>query len=239
MRLHRFNVVQPLGEEVVIDEVSLINQWTKVFRYTVGDFVILFNGDGNDYCYSITSVSKNSCTLRKEKTSSSTLPTKKTYLFLAVIKKDHFELVAQKATELGVTDIVPLITERTEKKPLDMRRLTLITKEASEQSGRGDVLTIHEPVALTAINIFLAEKDIPSTRTFATTLFGRPVQEILLDKPASSNIPSAFIIGPEGGWTDAEEKFLADSTFVRISFGATTLRAETAGIVSSFLSTLI
>jgi 16S rRNA (uracil1498-N3)-methyltransferase len=239
MRLHRFNVVQPLGEEVVIDEVSLINQWTKVFRYTAGDFVILFNGDGNDYCYSITVVSKHSCTLRRESSSPSVIPTKKTYLYLAIIKKDHFELAAQKATELGITDIVPLITERTEKKPLDLRRLSLITKEASEQSGRGDVLVIHEPVTLTAITEHLQNNSITIERTFATTLFGTPVNQVIKNSNVTSSTPCAFIVGPEGGWTDAEELFLEKNSFVRISFGATTLRAETAGIVSSFLSTLL
>jgi hypothetical protein len=47
MRLHRFYVLQPLGEEVVIDDVSLVNQWTKVFRYQLSNFVILFNGNGD------------------------------------------------------------------------------------------------------------------------------------------------------------------------------------------------
>ncbi len=238
MRLHRFNVVQPLGEEVVIDEVSLVNQWTKVFRYTVGDFVILFNGDGNDYCYSLLTISKYSCTLKKESVSPSIIPTKKTYLFLAIIKKDNFELVAQKATELGITDILPLITERTEKKPLDMRRLTLITKEASEQSGRGDVPTIHEPVALKEISVALLQHHISSDRTFATTLFGQPLREIFINNHSNST-PCAFLIGPEGGWTDKEETFLEENSFVRISLGNTTLRAETAGIVCSFLSTMV
>ncbi len=239
MRLHRFNVVQPLGEEVVIDEVSLINQWTKVFRYTVGDFVILFNGDGYDYCYSLTSVSKNSCILRKESSSPSIVTAKKTYLYLAIIKKDHFELVAQKATELGITDIVPLITERTERKPLDLRRLSLITKEAAEQSGRGDVLTLHEPISLHNITEELLKYGVSKERTFATTLLGKPVWEVLLDSPMRSDKPCAFIIGPEGGWTENEEKFLETNSFVRISFGPMTLRAETAAIVSSFLSTLV
>jgi 16S rRNA (uracil1498-N3)-methyltransferase len=238
MRLHRFNVVQPLGEDVVIDDVSLINQWTKVFRYKVGDFVILFNGDGNDYSYSLESISQKSCALRKQSSSPSHIPTKKTYLYLAIIKKDAFELVAQKATELGITDIVPLISDRTEKKPLDLRRLGLITKEASEQSGRGDVITIHNPVTLAAISGSLSTNAVEPSRTFATTLFGVPIAG-LLTSVSDTSTPSAFIVGPEGGWTEAEELFLKEQNFTCISLGTTTLRAETAGIVSSFLSSLL
>lgn len=237
MRLHRFNVVQPLGEDVVINDVSLVNQWTKVFRYKIGDFVILFNGDGNDYSYCLTQISQKSCTLTKQSSSPSIIPTKKTYLYLAIIKKDLFELVVQKASELGVTCVIPLISERTEKKSLDMRRLSLISKEASEQSGRGDVLSISSPVSLEEITSHLEENSISPSQTFAATLFGLPVTEILQQNVKRDTV--AFIIGPEGGWTDAEEHFLEEKNFTRISLGATTLRAETAGIVSSFLSTLL
>ncbi len=241
MRLHRFYVVQPLGEEVVIDDVSLVSQWTKVFRYRESDFVILFNGDGNDYCYSITCVTKNNCTLRreKEKTRPSFIPTKKTYLYVATIKKDLFELVTQKATELGVTDIVPLLTERTEKKQLDVVRLNRIIKEASEQSGRGDLTVLHEPIPLTGISAHLSLHNVVPARTFATTLLGRTFLEILQNKSPDENTACAFIIGPEGGWTGEEELFLEKQTFIRISLGATTLRAETSAIVSAFLSTLL
>ncbi len=239
MRLHRFYVSQPLGEEVVIDDVSLVNQWTKVFRYNVGDFVNLFNGDGNDYTYSIDSVSKKQCTLAKQSSSPVYMPTKKTYLYLAVIKKNNFELVVQKATELGITDIVPFISERTEKKQLDTRRLQLITKEASEQSGRGDILTIHESIPFALLVEDLQHKKIASDRTFIATIHGNPLNEILCTTSSSSNSPCAFIIGPEGGWNDVEEAYCKDANFIGVSLGKTVLRAETAAIVSSFLSVIV
>ena len=118
MRLHRFYVLQPLGEEVVIDDVSLINQWTKVFRYQEGNFVVLFNGDGYDYHYSLTSVTKKTCVLTRTKQTPSYIPKQKITLCLPVIKKDNFELAVQKATELGVTKIIPILSEHSEKKNL-------------------------------------------------------------------------------------------------------------------------
>ncbi len=241
MRLHRFYVAQPLGEEVVIEDVSLINQWTKVFRYTEGDFVILFNGDGFDYSYSLVSVSKNSCSLVTQSSSPVYVPNKKTFLYLAIIKKDNFEVVVQKATELGVTDIMPLISERTEVKQLDTRRLRIIIKEAAEQSGRGDIPTLHEQVNYKDIKEHLTHNNVEASRTFVTTLFGKPVLEMVTNfnkNNTAKSSPLAFVVGPEGGWTDVEEKFIVENNFIPASLGATTMRAETAGIVSSFLSTL-
>ena len=139
MRLHRFYVSQPLGEEVVIEDSLTIKQWLKVFRYDVGDFVILFNGDGYDYSYSLQTITKQSCTLARKKHDVSYLPTKKITLCLSLIKKDNFELVVQKATELGVSTIIPIITSRSEKKNLSFERLEKIVREASEQCGRGDI----------------------------------------------------------------------------------------------------
>ena len=120
MRLHRFYVEQPLGEEVVIDDVSTIKQWAKVFRYSQGDFVILFNGDGKDYHYVLEVLTQKECTLARVKSASAYIPSKKTYLYLSIIKKDNFEMVVEKASELGVTDIVPIISRFTEKKNDDL-----------------------------------------------------------------------------------------------------------------------
>ena len=238
MRLHRFNVVQPLGEEVVIDEVSLVNQWTKVLRYGVGDFVVLYNGDGTEYSYEIQTVSRNAYTLSLQETSPSYIPTKKSYLYLAIIKKDAFEVASKMATETGITDIIPLISSRTEQKPLDVRRLSLITKEASEQSGRGDMPVLHGAIMLDTLFASTESFAIDSKRVFVATRHGVPLQKIL-SSPVTHNEPVAFVVGPEGGWTEEEEGLFTARKCTRVSLGNTVLRAETAGAVCSFLSTLV
>jgi 16S rRNA (uracil1498-N3)-methyltransferase len=243
MRLHRFYVSQPLGEEVVIEDGLTIKQWLKVFRYDVGDFVILFNGDGYDYTYTLTETTSASCTLLLSEKKAVILSSHKSFLFLSVIKKDLFELVAQKSVEFGITDIVPLITEHTEKKNLNTERLHTIIKEATEQCRRSDLPTLHSSVTLLDSFSFLTSRKIVPENTYITTLFGKPLLEVLTKRITSSeNEPqgaTAFFVGPEGGWSDNEEGLFRNNNYTRISLGDTVLRAETAGIVTSFLSKLL
>jgi 16S rRNA (uracil1498-N3)-methyltransferase len=239
MRLHRFYVTQPLGEEVVVNDVSLVKQWTKVFRYVVGDFVILFNGDGNDFCYCIQKVTNTSCELTCTSTTPSYIPKRITYLYLPLIKKDLFELVVEKATELGITDICPLVTSRTEKKSLPIERILKIAQEASEQSGRGDVLKLHKELEFTSLSKNLQENVVSRENTLVLTREGALVTTFLKERAARTVEPLAIILGPEGGWTEGEELFFKDEGYTRISLGDTVLRAETAAIAGSFLSTLV
>lgn len=240
MRLHRFYVSQPLGEEVVIDDVSTIKQWLKVFRYTQGDFVILFNGDHNDYTYSLREASLQTCLLTLVQKTPLHVPARRSFLFLAVIKKDLFELVVEKATECGVTDIVPLITTHTEKKNLNTDRLQTIIKEASEQSGRGSLLLLHETCTLSEALDMTKALRIAPTNTFATTLFGKKIQSILKERLSLlEKMDTAFLVGPEGGWSHEEEHLFEKENLNRISLGETVLRAETAGIACALLTPLV
>jgi 16S rRNA (uracil1498-N3)-methyltransferase len=226
MRLHRFYVAQPLGEEVVIADVSIIKQWAKVFRYTKGDFVILFNGDGLDITFLIESISSKECVLSKTNQSPAYIPKKKVTLYLSLIKKDNFELAVQKATELGVSTIVPIISERSEKKDLNEDRLHKIATEAAEQCGRGDAPTILPIIELSD----LMELTPPHDVTFVLQMGGEP---ILTSELAKKHLNIGFFVGPEGGWTEKEEELFEKHNMATVSLGSTVLRAETAAIVGS------
>lgn len=231
MRLHRFYVLQPLGEEVVIDDVSQVSQWTKVFRYTEGDLVVLFNGDGNEYCYSLQTISKQSCTLIRTKTSLSYIPSKNITLYLSLIKKDNFELVAQKVTELGITSIVPILSGRSEKKNLSFERLEKILIEASEQCGRGDVPKIN-PI----VDLETALDELPSSAfSILLNMEGLPLNASL-DKFRGKDV--ALFIGPEGGWSEEDMVLFQGKNIASYSLGKTVLRAETAAIASCVLVSL-
>lgn len=231
MRLHRFYVSQPLGEEVVTTDVSLIKQWLKVFRYKEGDFVILFNGDGYDYTYSITFLSFKSSTLKKSSSEASFIPSQEITLYLSLIKKDNFELVVQKTTELGVTKIVPIISERSEKKNINKERLEKIITEASEQCGRGDV-----PVILP---ILLFKNALESISTDGVSLLftmnGTPWKKLLQEDTLRDLSLVNLFIGPEGGWSTEEEKMFEENKVIPVSLGASVLRAETAAITACAL----
>lgn len=224
MRLHRFYVEQPLGEEVVIDDVSLIKQWTKVFRYTETDFIILFNGDGTDVTYSFETITAKQCLLTKSSTATSYIPTKKITLYLSLIKKDNFELVVQKATELGVTAIIPIISERSEKKNLNEERLRKIAIEASEQCFRGDVPAISHIQKLTDVTKTIEAGGL----ALVMQMGGDTLKEVTTTETDTISI----FIGPEGGWTPQEEAVFKEIGVRSVSLAKTVLRAETAAIAA-------
>lgn len=228
MRLHRFYTLQPLGEVVVINDGSVLNQWKNVFRYTQGVLVILFNGDGYDYTYSIDSITPTSCNLTQTKCSPSYIPTKKVTLYLSLIKKDNFELVTQKVTELAVSNIVPIISERSEKKNLNFERLNKIIIEASEQCGRGDIPVVSP---ITTLSEVLEEvKNIENS--FVLQMGGTPFKNNTLEEKFKKNTNINLFIGPEGGWSVEEEALFKEKGLTCVSLGNTVLRAETAAITA-------
>lgn len=228
MRLHRFYTLQPLGEVVVINDGSVLNQWKNVFRYTQGVLVILFNGDGYDYTYSIDSITSTGCNLTQTKRSPSYIPTKKVTLYLSLIKKDNFELVTQKVTELAVSNIVPIISERSEKKNLNEDRLNKIIIEASEQCGRGDIPVVSPIITLSEV---LEEvKNIENS--FVLQMGGTPFNDSKLREKLKDSLNTNLFIGPEGGWTAEEEALFKERGLTCVSLGNTVLRAETAAITA-------
>lgn len=225
MRLHRFYVSQPLGEEVVIENVSILKQWLKVFRYTENNLVILFNGEGFDITYTIVTIASKEIKLREVSRVTSYIPTKKIKLYLSLIKKDNFEFVVQKATELEVSEIIPTLSERSEKKNINEERLIKIATEASEQCGRGDVPTIS---TITKLQEAL-ENVSTSDDVFVLQMGGITVSDISKKNP-HKNI--SLFIGPEGGWSKDEEELFKKMNVVSVSLGNTVLRAETASIAA-------
>jgi 16S rRNA (uracil1498-N3)-methyltransferase len=163
---------------------------------------------------------------------------------VALIKKDNFELLAQKATELGVNHIVPIICEHSEKRRLNMDRMKKIAVEASEQSGRGDIPVIHEITKipeLFATGILPQEKVVfhpirtdgpegPTSNGAGPT--GIPFKQYLASTSAVSF--SAFI-GPEGGFSYKEIALFKSYNVPIVSLGTQILRAETAAIAVASL----
>ena len=225
MRLHRFYVSQPLGEEVVIDDVSLVKQWIHVFRYAPGDFAILFNGDGYDHLYSLVTTSKTSCSLIRTKQSPSYIPKQQLTLCLSLIKKDAFELAVQKATELGVTRIIPMISTRSQIQNISDSRLTKIAIEASEQCGRGDIPVLLPPTDISTILNDLTDSQLP----LCINMGGTPLCDMT---HVTSSKELLIFIGPEGGWSSDVLETMKSSGIESYSLGATVLRAETAAIVA-------
>src|SRR5581483_5213857 len=150
MHVHRF--INPLslapGQLTLVDQ-SLVLQLTRVLRLHVGERIILCDGQGSEAEAEIRRISSDAVEVWVgEVRPVASEPSRFVSLACAILKRDKFEFVVQKATEVGVREIIPLITARTVKQRLRLDRLGTIAREAAEQSGRGSVPTIREPLAL-------------------------------------------------------------------------------------------
>jgi len=231
MRFHRFYIQTPITEDTFdITDRDLIHQWRSVFRYNVGSQVILFDGSGTDYLCMITSLRNLGATasvIKKTKTADVT-QRKNLWLCVALVKKDNFELVVEKATELGVNHIVPIICEHSEKRKLKMDRMQKIATESSEQSGRGDIPVIHE---ITTIQELFQNGMLPQEKiAFHPT--GIPFKQY---RDSTNQTSFATFIGPEGGFSDKEIAQFKSYNIPIVSLGTQILRTETAAIAVASL----
>jgi len=158
-------------------------------------------------------------------------------LAMTIYKFDRMEWALEKATELGVAGIAPMIARRTEKHLAEAaakraERWRRIVHEASQQARRSDVPAIHEPVALAervraaskATRIVLAEQE-------RTTTLRNAIEEAIAE--AQTEMPVLEIaIGPEGGWAPEEEALFDANGWRAVSLGPRILRAETAAIAA-------
>ena len=227
MRTHRFFIEQEILDsgEVKVADKDLIHQWQKVFRLKTGDRVILFDGTGFDYVSEFVSLDRNNIVLKiVEKKKNENIPKKEIHLFQSIIKKDKFEWVLEKGTELGVSYFHPIVSERSEKKNINFERAEKIIKEASEQSGRGDFPKISE----------LTDFEGALNNNFVSIAFHPTGDKFDKNDFEKEKILGIFI-GPEGGWSDKELEFFKEKGIKILSLGSQVLRAETAAIAVSSL----
>lgn len=236
MRLHRFHISEPVGAraELTIADADLVHQIRNVFRLKNGDSVILFDGNGSDYTCRIEAGDKHSITfIVSESSRSRYLPTRQIVLCAAVVKKDTFEWITEKATELGVSEIIPVISERSEKKALNESRLKKIIVEASEQSGRGDIPVLHPVVEM--------REYVEKNSIGGSTAVAFHIDAPIFDRArftASHDAKTYIFIGPEGGWSPDELALFHSKNIQLLSLGTQVLRAETA-VVSALSLTLL
>lgn len=229
MRLHNFFVSEKIGEKksVTITDAGLLHQFKKVFRFTPGQEVVLLDNSGNEYVSEINSLTISEAkVLIKSARENIFHPRRTITLYQSIIKKDNFEWIVQKGTELGVSKIVPIISERSEKKSLNLDRLAIIAKEACEQSGRAVLPTLSIPVTLA---------DAISDVTLPYLAFHSDGEAFSADIRGAIGRDVSILIGPEGGWSDHELSLFREKGIEIFSLGSQTLRAETASVAVSAL----
>ena len=235
MKLRRFKVAQEFirGREATLSDRSEIRHILKVLRLKAGDQVVLFDGEGKEYQATITNLSphKASFSLLHESPMRSMESPLVMILGLGLLKSSKFDWLIQKATELGVSEIVPFrslrVVPRLEEDKSRSRqpRWEKIASEAARQCGRAKVPKVH------------------SLRTFEEMLamdFEKTTKIFLWEKENQGNLRQALVaptprvvalVGPEGGFSE-EEAFQAQRAGFRpVRLGPRILRAETAGIV--------
>lgn len=233
MKLNRFfvedrdfpkKVLPPEGAEFNLVDKGLLNQWRNVLRMEACDKAILFDGKGDEALCEFVSLSKKLATFKVIEIKHGQVPSREVTLYLALIKKDNFEMVLEKATELGVTHIVPVQADRSEKKGVNYERAKKILQEASEQSGRATVPMISEIITIDRLpddTIVFDPRGQISAREYFTK---------------HTTAPVSLFIGPEGGFTDEEMDFFHKNKNIVVTTGPQILRAETAAIVALTLA---
>ena len=195
-------------------------------RKKVGDKVRLFNARDGEWLASIAEAARRSCRLEVMEQLRRPEEERGPALLFAPIKKARMELLAEKATELGVSKLVPVRTRRSIVDRVNAERLRAIVIEAAEQCERLTIPDIHELKTLeqalggwpTDHPLYVADESGG----------GRPILQAL-----EPDRPAAFLIGPEGGFEPEELAWLgALPQVVKVDLGARILRAETAAIMA-------
>ena len=214
---------------------------TKVMRLNAGDHIQIFDGNGTIASGNIVEISKHSALVQPENIEVIPNPNSQSPIIIAasIAKKDRFEWLISKCTELGVDHIYPVIFDRTVKQPGNEKKLLeryrTIALNAAKQCQRLYLPEIESPATLaqTLANI----KNQYSDTQFMIGSLDNTAEKI--DKCFSKGSPTAALIGPEGGMTDDEINYLESQGAHPIRLTSTILRIETAAIAfGSILCTL-
>ena len=234
MRAPRFFTKQPLtsGAGIAL-QGNAAQHLGRVIRARVGDTVTLFNGDGREFAATINELGKREILLTLGEASSPiTESAVHTVLGLCLSKGDRFDWAVQKATELGVGSIAPLVSDQVDFSIPENRLAKRVNHwqqvaiSASEQCGRVKVPSVTSPVPL--VNWVKTEATAEKWVLHCTD-----VGDAELPLPASSS-PSdaALLIGPEGGLTNEEVAIAVEHGFSLLQLGPRILRTETAPVVA-------
>ncbi|HNS85576.1 MAG TPA: 16S rRNA (uracil(1498)-N(3))-methyltransferase [Parvularculaceae bacterium] len=211
----------------------------NVLRREAGAALFLFNAENGEYAARVVEIDKKGALVELLEQTRSPAPEPDIELLLAPVKRSAMEMIVQKGTELGVRRFRPVMTDRTSADRLRVDRLQAIALEAAEQCGRLSVPEVAEPAPLPET---LLRWDASRALYFCDEAGDDPDQEWggrdgraapMLDVVAASDQSAAILIGPEGGFSPDERKWLRAVPYVTaVTLGPRILRADTAAIVA-------
>ena len=237
MRVSRLYCDQPLGEDLICQLIGERHHYlTQVLRAAVGNQVNLFNNNGQEYCYQIETIDKKSTDLSYQHTVSTIAESAyKIALYLAVTKSQSISFGIQKAVEVGVHSIYPVITDRSnytvKSAAAKVKHWQSIVYSSAEQCGRCLLPELHLPTKLADLRP-LAHTELIALTPAASHSFS--------DCLKSSKYPAlGLLIGPEGGFSEIDKVIFQQHGFTAAHLGARILRTETAVVGALIMSQVI
>ncbi|GAB2837002.1 RsmE family RNA methyltransferase [Ferruginibacter profundus] len=216
--------------EVVLDE-DTSKHVVQVLRMKIGEQLQLTNGKGNLFTAEITGDNRKKCAVTVIKKSGIANHKPAISIAISLVKNNtRFEWFLEKATEIGVTEIIPLICERTEKTAFKFDRMKSILVSAMLQSQQTWLPVLHEPVKFATL-ISKSQQE----QKFIAHCEDENNKVSLAAQLLNSATSKLILIGPEGDFTREEIETALKNNFVPVALGDTRLRAETAGIVAATL----
>ena len=220
----------PSQKEIGLDE-DTSRHIVQVLRMKEGERLNLTDGKGNLIEAEISEAHKKHCSVTVINSRLTSHFSRKIIIAISLLKNtSRFEWFLEKATEIGVTEIIPLICERTEKQKFRYERMKGICISAMLQSQQTWLPELHEPKQFS----HLAIEQPDNTQKFIAHCASGERKTLRSSLRAEQN-KSLILIGPEGDFTKDEIELALQNDFTPISLGETRLRTETAGIVSATL----
>jgi len=223
-------------QEIVLDD-DTSRHVIQVLRMKKGDRLNLTDGKGNILTTTIDDDHKKHCVVKVQGAKYKEQEKRKILIAISLLKNaNRFEWFLEKATEIGVNEIIPLVCERTEKEKFRHDRLQAILISAMLQSQQCWLPVLHEPIAYELL--FRQEEVVNTAQKFIAHCIAD--EKANLSDLVNESLPSQIIlIGPEGDFTKEELDMALGHHFLPVSLGDTRLRAETAGVVAASLLRLV
>lgn len=230
------------GQTISIDG-DQAHYLSRVMRLAAGDAVRVFNGRDGEFAAKIVEAGKSTVRLELGERTREQATVPDVWLLFAPLKKDRTDFVVEKAVELGVGEIRPVLTERTNSENVRVDRLGRLAVEAAEQTERLDVPPVREAQKLSALLTEWPQGRVLIFADEAGDETGRPwggdegrAKPLATALAEMADGPAAILIGPEGGFSPAERARLRALPFVRaVGLGPRILRAETAAVAALVL----
>jgi len=230
----RIFVNKPISANLMIYIKTKQHHFLKnVLRVQINDYVNVFDGISGEWESRVSSINRDNIVLQVLKKSRDIIKSQDIWLVFAPIKSHRMSLAVQKATELGVSKIFPCMTEYTNNRTVKIKSLQDNIIEAAEQSDRMDIPSISKEQDIQSLlstwpedrKLLYCDEKIKNKKN---------IIDILL-KLKDKNYKWGILIGPEGGFSENENKFINNhKNVIAVSLGETLLRSDTAITVSLF-----